>query len=31
VAFTLDVHSHVLSQADEEVASRIAALVRPRG
>jgi integrase len=30
VAFTLDVYSHVLPQADEEAASRIAALVRPR-
>ena len=31
VAFTLDVYSHVLPQADEETAVRIAALVRPRG
>jgi integrase len=31
VAFTLDVYSHVLPQADEEAAVRIAALVRPRG
>jgi integrase len=31
VAFTLDVYSHVLPQADEEAASKIAALVRPRG
>jgi integrase len=31
VAFTLDVYSHVLPQADEEAALRIAALVRPRG
>ena len=30
VAFTLDVYSHVLPQADEEAAVRIAALVRPR-
>jgi integrase len=30
VAFTLDVYSHVLPQADEEAALRIAALVRPR-
>jgi integrase len=31
VAFTLDVYSHVLPQADEEAAVKIAALVRPRG
>ena len=31
VAFTLDIYSHVLPQADEEAAVRIAALVRPRG
>ena len=30
VAFTLDVYSHVLPQADEEAAVKIAALVRPR-
>jgi integrase len=30
VAFTLDVYSHVLPQADEEAAVAIAALVRPR-
>jgi integrase len=31
VAFTLDVYSHVLPQADEEAAVRIATLVRPQG
>ena len=31
VAFTLDAYSHVLPQADEEAALRIAVLVRPRG